>query len=162
MKTPLKTLLAAGTALVLPLTAQAAEWTEVLVTNGDVKPVEMAEGRMVMTYYASGGVALLGHGKEAPGGSFECAGMIDAGADGMMLTLSCATTDANGDQVYSEVSRGKDSTMPPGQGVYSYTGGTGAWASFTADCTYAVHEVHNGQHVEFGHCEGPALPPPLQ
>jgi hypothetical protein len=131
--------LAVGALCWLPISAQAAEWTEVLVTTGDVNAVAMENGRQVMTYYATGGIALIANDKMAPGGSFECAGMIDAGPDGMKLSLSCATTDTDGDRVFSEVTRGKDSDMPTGQGVYAYTGGTGKWSVFTADYTYEVH-----------------------
>ncbi len=154
--------LAAATLLfLLPGIVQAAEWTEVLVTTGDTHAVEMADGRQVMTYVATGAIALIAGNRKVPGDSYECAGMIDSGSDGMDLTLSCATTDPSGDMVYSEVTRGKDSDMPLGQGVYSYTGGTGAWSGFTADCTYAVHPMPGGQGVEFGQCTGDSLPPPL-
>lgn len=142
--------------------AQAAEWTEILVTTGDIQAVEMAEGRKVMSYYATGSAALMADETLVPQGSFACAGMIDAGADGSALVLSCATTDTDGDQVYSEVARGKDTELPANQGRYTYTGGTGKWAGFTADCTYEVHRMPNGQAVEFGHCAGPAPPPPLR
>ncbi|MBN33836.1 MAG: hypothetical protein CMM46_03495 [Rhodospirillaceae bacterium] len=98
---------------------EAAEWTEVLVTTGDVNAVAMADGRQVMTYYASGGVALIAEDTMAPGGSSECAGMIDAGSDGTSVLLSCATADNDGDTVFSEVARGKDSGLPPGQGIYA-------------------------------------------
>ena len=60
--------------------AQAAEWTEILVTTGDIQAVEMAEGRKVMSYYATGSTALLAGEALVPQGSFACAGMIDAGA----------------------------------------------------------------------------------
>ena len=63
----------------------------------------------------------------APGGSFKCAGMIDAGSDRMSVLLSCATTYNDGDTVFSYVARGKDSGLPPGQGIHAYTGGTGKW-----------------------------------
>ena len=79
----------------------------------------------------------------------------------MSVVLSCATTDSDGDMVFSEVARGKDSGLPPGQGVYAYTGGTGKWDGFTAQCTYEVHTQPNGQGVEFGLCTGDRLPPPL-
>ena len=52
-------MLAAGAVLLTASAAEAAEWTEVLVTIGDVNAVAMADGREVMTYYASGGVALI-------------------------------------------------------------------------------------------------------
>lgn len=142
--------------------AQAAEWTEILVTTGDIQAVEMAEGRKVMSYYATGSAALMTGEALVPQGSFACAGMIDAGADGSALALSCATTDTDGDLLYSEVARGKDAALPADQGRYAYTGGTGKWTGFTADCIYEVHRMPNGQAVEFGRCTGPALPPPLR
>jgi len=145
----------------LSISAQATDWTEVLVTTGETQAVAMAEGRQVMTYFATGGVALIAGEKMVSGGPHECAGMIDAGADGMELVLSCATTDNDGDQVYSEVARSKDSDMPSGQGVFAYTGGTGKCEGFTADCTYEVNYTPGGQVVEFGHCTGDALPPHL-
>jgi len=161
MKLRIKHGLAVGALCWLPVSVQAAEWTEVLVTTGDINAVAMENGRQVMTYFATGGIALVGGDKMAPGGSYECEGMIDAASDGMTLTLSCATTDTDGDMVYSEVTRGKDSDMPPGQGVYAYTGGTGKWSEFTANCTYEVHTQPGGQGVEFGHCSGETLPPPI-
>jgi|APSaa5957512535_1039671.scaffolds.fasta_scaffold175439_1 hypothetical protein len=161
MKSRLAILAATVAASSLSTMAQAADWTEVLVTTGDTQAVAMAEGRQVMTYFATGGIALIAGEKMVSGGPYECAGMIDAGTDGMALVLSCATTDSDGDQVYSEVARGKDSDMPSGQGVYAYTGGTGKWEGFTANCTYEVNYTPGGQVVEFGHCTGDALPPPL-
>ncbi len=155
--------MALGAAVLLACgAAQAAEWREVLVTDGQTNAVEMADGRNVMSYYATGGVALIDGDTMVSGGSFACAGMIDAGADGMALVLSCATTDADGDKAFAEVTRGKDSGMAPNQGRYSYTGGTGKWAGFTADCTYEVHRTAGGYAVEFGRCTGDALPPPLR
>lgn len=132
-----------------------------LVSTGEVNAVAMENDRQVMTYFATGGIALIVGDKMAPGGSFECVGMIDAASDGMTLTLSYATTDTDGDMVYSEVTRGKDSNMPRGQGVYAYTGGTGKWSEFMADATYEVHTQPGGQGLEFGHCTGGTLPLPI-
>ena len=154
-------LAAAALALGLPAMAQAAEWEEILVTVGETRAVEMAEERTVMSYFATGAYALSAGGVTVPAGSYECAGMIDADADGMALTLSCVTTDPDGDKVYLSVARGKDAALAPNQGRYTYDGGTGKWLGFTADCTYEVHRQASGHAIEFGHCVGDALPPLL-
>ena len=142
--------------------AEAAEWEEVLVTVGETNAVELAEGRTVMTYYATGANTVSAGGTTAPGGSFACAGTIDADATGTALALSCATTDADGDQLYSTVARGKDDTAAPGTGTYTYDGGTGKWVGFTANCTYQVTRMASGHGIEIAQCTGDKLPPMLE
>ena len=49
MTNHLKAWLAAGAVLLTASADEAAEWTEVLVTTGDVNAVAMADGWQVMT-----------------------------------------------------------------------------------------------------------------
>ena len=154
--------LAAAALLALSLSpAAAAEWEEILVTTGEKNTVEMAEGRKVMTYWATGGYALRAAGGDTtvPGGSYECAGMIDADAEGAAVRLYCASTDFDGEIAYASVVRGKSGGAPPS---YSYDGGTGKWAGFTATCTYTVTPAAGGQQIEIARCQDEALPPPLR
>lgn len=139
-----------------------AQWEEHLVTTADVKAVKVG-ARQVMAYHGVG-AGLLVHGeRNAPLGSYECAGMIDAGPDGMALSIDCVITDPEGDEVYLTVTREKSDTFAPGTGVYGYTGGTGRWEGFTASCTYVVTTMPSKVHgVEVGKCTGEALPPPLR
>ena len=141
--------------------AGAAEWEEILVTTGEKNAVEMAEGRKVMTYWATGGYALRAVGTDTtvPGGSYECAGMVDVDAEGAAVRLYCATTDIDGDIVYASVVRGKTGDAPP---TYSYDGGTGRWAGVMATCTYQVTPAAGGQQIEVARCRGDELPPPLR
>ena len=142
--------------------AAAAQWEEHLVTTADVKVVKVG-ARQVMAYYGAG-AGLQIHGEStAPLGSYECAGMVDAGDDGMALQIDCVITDPEGDEVYLAVSRAKSDTSAPGTGVYHYVGGTGRWEGFTASCTYEVTTMPSQVHgVEIGMCSGDALPPPLR
>ena len=141
--------------------AHAASWEEVLITVGDINAVELAEGRQVMSYYATGANTVSAGGTTVPGGSFECAGMIEADAAGTAVTLSCVTTDSDGDKLYSTVARGKDEAAAPGTGTYTYDGGTGKWEGFTATCTYQVTRMGSGHGVEIAQCTGDQLPPVL-
>lgn len=141
--------------------ALAADWEEVLITVGDIHAVELAEGRQVMSYYATGANTVSAGGTTVPSGSFECAGMIEADAAGTAVTLSCVTTDSDGDRVYGTVARGKDDAAAPGTGTYTYDGGTGKWDGFTATCTYEVTPLESGHSIEIAQCTGDQLPPVL-
>ena len=143
-------------------TADAAEWEEVLITVGNINAVELADGRQVMSYYGTGANTVSTGGTTVPGGSYECAGMIETDATGAAVTLNCATTDADGDKLYSTVARGKDDPGAPGTGSYTYDGGTGKWAGFTATCTYQVTRLASGHGIEIAKCNGDQLPPVLE
>jgi len=140
----------------------AAQWEEHLVTASDAKTLKAGD-RQVIAYFGTGAGLLMSGEKRAPLGSYECAGMIDAGSKGLSLHIECVVTDLNGDEVYLRVERDKSDTHAPGTGEYQYVGGTGAWEGFTAQCTYEITYMHSGIHgVEISQCEGAVLPPPLR
>jgi hypothetical protein len=143
--------------------AYAVEWEEHLVTAADPKVVKLGDARTIMGYYGTGAGLLVHGGKRAPLGHYECAGIVDVAADGNSLDLHCLVTDLKGDNAYLSVRREKSDTFAAGTGVYTYSGGTGAWADFKAECTYRVDYARNQIHgIEQGLCKGDALPPPLR
>ena len=106
--------------------ASAAQWEEHLITTADARVLQVGD-RQVIAYFGAGAGLLIAGDKKAPLGSYECAGMVDAGADGVALHIDCVITDPNEDQAYLKVTREKSDTFAAGTGVYQYVGGTGAW-----------------------------------
>ena len=158
-----KLLLPAGLLLsAWTMSALGAQWEEHLITTADAETLKVGD-RQVIAYFSAGAGLLMSGEKRAPLGSYECAGMIDGGSDGLSLHIECVVTDPNGDEVYLQVIREKSDTHAPGTGEYQYTGGTGAWEGFTAQCTYEVSYMPSKVHgVEIGMCMGEVLPPPLR
>ena len=142
--------------------AQAFEWEELLVTESDSKLVTLGE-RTVIGYYGTGAGMFLYDKKRVPLGSYECAGMVDIATDGTSLHIECAVSTPDGDEAYLSVQRRKSDTFAAGTGNYQYTGGTGEWADFRAECSYQVSYMPSKVHgVEIARCKGDTLPPPLR
>lgn len=139
-----------------------AQWEEHLITTADTKMLQVGD-RTVIAYFGAGAGLVMSGDQRAPLGSYECAGMIDAGGDGLSLYIDCVITDPNEDEVYLRVTREKSDKHAPDTGEYQYVGGTGAWEGFTAQCTYEVSYMPSKVHgVEIGVCVGDVLPPPLR
>ena len=127
-----------------------AQWEEHLITTADTKMLQVGD-RTVIAYFGAGAGLVMSGDQRAPLGSYECAGMIDAGGDGLSLYIDCVITDPNEDEVYLRVTREKSDTHAPDTGEYQYVGGTGAWEGFTAQCTYEVSYMPSKVHgVEIG------------
>jgi hypothetical protein len=149
-------------AIVASATTVALEWDEILVTESKSNLISLGE-RKVMGYYGTGAGLLIQADRRAPLGSYECAGMVDIAGDGTSLNIECVITDPTGEQAYLTVVRAKSDTFAAGAGVYRYTGGTGAWADFRAECVYQVTYMPSKVHgVEVATCSGDVLPPPLR